>query len=63
MDAAFAGLHLAALYDQIQALTTELEQVSLTKGLAPTRRVNRTFNRPLHPEVFDEAMNQASRRI
>ncbi len=63
MDAAFAGLHLAALYDQIQALTTELEHVSLTKGLAPTRRVNRTFNRPLHPEVFDEAMNQASRRI
>lgn len=63
MDAAFAGLHLAALYDQIQSLTAELEHVSLTKGLARIRRVNRSFNRPLHPEVLGEAMNQSSRRI
>ncbi len=63
MDAVFADLHLAALYDQIQNLALELEHVSLTKGLAPIRRVNKAFNKPLHPEVLDEAMNQASRRI
>ena len=63
MDATFAGVRMASIYDQIQSLTAELEQIALTKGLAPIRRVNKAFNRPLHPEVLDEAMNQASRRI
>ena len=63
MDAAFIALHLAVLYDQIQSLTAQLEHVALTKGLVRIRRVNRAFNRPSHPEVLDEAMIQASRRI
>ncbi len=63
MDDAFADLHLAALHDQVQRLIAQLEKISLNKGLAPIRRVNKAFNRPLHPEVLDEAMNQASRRI
>jgi hypothetical protein len=54
---------MAALHDQIQKLLAELEHYSLTMGLAPIRRVNRSFNRALHQEVLDEAMNQASRRI
>ena len=49
---------MASIHDQIQRLTSELEHVALTKGLAPIRRVNKAFNRPLHPEVFDEAMNR-----
>jgi len=63
MDAAFATVHLAALYDQIQSLLEELEHLALTKSLAPVRRVHKAFNRPLHPEVLAEAMKQASRRI
>ena len=63
MDTTFAGVRMALVYDQIQSLTAELEHIALTKGLAPIRRVNRAFNRPSHPEVLDEAMNQASRRI
>ena len=55
LKATFATIHLAAPYDQIQTLTSQLEHVSLTRGLAPIRRVNKTFNRPLHPEVLDEA--------
>ena len=63
MDATFAGVHMTSIHDQIQSLTAELERIALTKGLAPIRRVNRAFNQPSHPEVLDEAMNQASRRI
>ena len=63
MNTAFASIRMASVYDQIQSLTVELEHIALTKGLAPIRRVNRAFNRPSHPEVLDEAMNQASRRI
>ncbi|MHB1209713.1 MAG: hypothetical protein ACYC1I_08420, partial [Acidimicrobiales bacterium] len=63
MDVTFAGVRMASIYDQIQSLTAELEHIALTKGLAPIRPVNRAFNRPSHPEVLDEAMNQASRRI
>ena len=63
MNATFAGVHMASIHDQIQRLSSELEHVALTKGLAPIRRVNKAFNRSLHPEVFDEAMNQSSRRI
>jgi hypothetical protein len=63
MNAMFAGVQMASIYDQIQSHTVELERVALTKGLATIRRVNKSFNRPLHPEVLDEAMNQASRRI
>jgi hypothetical protein len=47
----------AALHDQIETLTTQLEKVALTKGLAPIRRVNKAFNRPLHAEVLYEATN------
>ena len=63
MATTFASIHVASIHDQIQRLTAELEHVALSKGLAPVRRVNRAFNHPSHPEVFDEAMNQASRRI
>ena len=63
MDATFATIHLAALCDQIQTLTAQLEHLSLTKSLAPVRRVDKSFNRPLQPEVLDEATNQAPRRI
>src|SRR5665213_640532 len=63
MNSTFAAIHPAALHDQIQTLTARLEHLSLTKGLAPIRRVNKAFSRSLHPEVLAEAMNQASRRI
>src|SRR5665213_119056 len=63
MAATFATIHLCALSDQIETLTTRLEHLALTKSLAPVRRVNKSFNRPLHPEVLDEATNQVSRRI
>ena len=63
MDATFKDLHLCSLYDEIQTLTAQLEHLALTKTLTPTRRVNKSFSRSLHPEVLDEAMNQASRRI
>ena len=53
----------ANLYDQIQSLNAELTRVSLTKGLVPIRRVNRAFNRLLHPDDVDAAMSQTSRRI
>ncbi|MHB8379368.1 MAG: integrase catalytic domain-containing protein [Acidimicrobiales bacterium] len=63
MAATFATIHLCALSDQIETLNTRLEHLALTKSLAPVRRVNKSFNRPLHPEVLNEATNQASRRI
>jgi len=63
MAATFATIHLCALSDQIETLTTRLEHLALTQSLAPVRRVNKSFNRPLHPEVLDEATNQTSRRI
>ena len=63
MNEAFDELHMAALHDQIERLLAELEHYSLNKGLAPIRRVNRSFTRPLHAEVLDEATIQASRRI
>ena len=63
MDQTFATIHVAPLSDEIERLLKELEHLALTKPLAPTRRVNRAFTRPTKPEVFDEAMNQASRRI
>jgi hypothetical protein len=63
MAATFATIRLCALSDQIETLTTRLERLALTKSLAPVRRVNKSFNRSLHPEVLYEATNQASRRI
>ena len=57
------AVHRAALYDQIQTLTAQLERLALTKAPTSVRRVNRSFNRSLQPEVLDEVMNQASRRI
>ena len=57
MNETFDAIHLAALHDQIETLTTQLEKVALTKGLAPIRRVNKAFNRPLHAEVLYEATN------
>jgi hypothetical protein len=63
MTATMATIRLCALSDQIETLTTRLEHLALTKSLAPTRRVNKSFNRPLHPEVLDEATIQSSRRI
>ena len=63
MDTTFASIRMASIYDQIQSLTAELERIALTKGLAPIRHVNKAFNPHSNPEVLDEAMNQASRRI
>ncbi len=63
METTFASIRMASIHDQIQTLTGELEHVSLTKGLASIRRVNKAFNRPLHPDVFNEEMIHASRRI
>jgi hypothetical protein len=63
MRAAFSTIRLCALSDQIETLTIRLEHLALTKSLAPTRRVNKSFNRSLHPDVLYEATNQASRRI
>jgi hypothetical protein len=63
MNAAFAAIHPAGLHDQIQLLCERLEHVALTKGLAPIRKVNKSFSRSLHPEVLAEAMKLGSRRI
>ena len=63
MDQTFATIHVAALSDEIERLLKDLEHVALTKAPARTRRVNKAFNRPSQPEVLDEAMIQASRRI
>jgi hypothetical protein len=63
LKATFATIHRAAPCDQIRTLTSQLAHISFTRGLAPIRRVQKTLNRPLHPEVLDEAMDQASRRI
>ena len=63
METTFASIRMASIHDQIQSLVAQLEHVALTKGLASIRRVNRAFSRPSQPEVLDEAMNQASRRI
>jgi hypothetical protein len=63
METTFASIRMASIYDQIQSLTVELEHIALTKSLASIRRTNKAFNRPSHPEVLDQAMNQASRRF
>ena len=57
MHETFDAIHLAALHDQIETLTTQLEKFALAKGLAPIRRVNKSFNRSLHAEVLYEATN------
>ena len=57
MHETFDAIHLAALHDQIETLSTRLEKVALAKGLAPIRRVNKSFNRSLHAEVLYEATN------
>ena len=52
------------LYRTIRELTERLERLALSKAPAPVKPpVNRAFNKSLHPEVFPEATNQASRRI
>lgn len=61
--ARFKEVHPAALSDQIERLLTQLDQTNRHKAFVPIRKVNRAFNRPLHPEVFDEATNQSIRRI
>jgi hypothetical protein len=63
MAATFATIHLCALSDQIETYSTHLEHLALTKSLAPTRRVNKSFSRPLHLKAFYEATNEASWRI
>ncbi len=57
-------IHPGDLFRQIASLTEQLEHLALTKAPAPVKpKVNRAFNEWHHPEVLDEAMNQASRRI
>jgi predicted HAD superfamily phosphohydrolase YqeG len=47
---------------RITALAAELENLAVTKAAKPSpRRINRAFNVPLHPEVFDESRIQRSR--
>ena len=36
LKATFATIHLAAPYDQIETLTSQLAHISFTRGLAPT---------------------------
>ncbi len=62
METTFAPIRMASISDQIQSLTAELEHTALARALAPIRRVNKAFNRRIHPEILGEAMNQASRR-
>jgi hypothetical protein len=57
MKTTLNSIRFCELSDQIETLTTRLEHLALTKTTAPTRRVNKPFNRPLHPEVFSEATN------
>jgi transposase InsO family protein len=48
----------------ITALAAELEKIAITKAPTPIpRRVNRSFNYSLHPEVSDDSTNRRSRRI
>ena len=63
MDGAIADVQLAALGDQMQHLTAELEHESLTEGLSPLRPDNRACHRPLCPEVADEATHPSTRRM
>ena len=63
IETIFASRCIVSVSDQIENLPAELERIALTKDLAPNRRANKTLNRSFHPEVLDEAMNEASRRI
>jgi transposase InsO family protein len=48
----------------ITALAAELETIAITKSPTPIpRRVTRSFNYSLHPEVLGDSTNQRSRRI
>jgi hypothetical protein len=63
LDETMADVRPGELYRQIHDLTQQLENLALTKAPAPVKpQVNRSFNPSLHPEVLDEATNQASRR-
>ena len=55
-------LHPGELARQIDTLAARLEHIALTKTTAPTRRINRAFNKSDHPEILGEATNQPSRR-
>ena len=63
MDGAIADVQLAALGDQMQHLTAELEHESPTEGLSPLWQDNRACHRPLRPEVTDEATHPSTRRM
>jgi transposase InsO family protein len=56
------GIRPADLSRRISALAAELENLAITKAPTPIRRVNRSFNPSLHPEVFDDSTNRRSRR-
>ena len=56
------GIRPGDLSRRITALAAELEKLAITKAATPIRRVHRSFNPSLHPEVFDDATNQRSRR-
>ncbi len=63
LDETMAAVRPGELYRQIHDLTKQLERMALSKAPAPVKpQVNRAFNPSLHPEVLDEATNQASRR-
>lgn len=56
-------LHPGELARQIDTLAARLEHIALTKTTAPTRRINRAFNKSDHPEILGEATNHRSRRF
>jgi len=63
MHQVMAAIRPGALYRQIQALTTQLERIALSKAPAPVKpRVNRAFNQQPQAEILREATNQPSRR-
>lgn len=51
------------LQRQIDALTTQLEHLALSKTTTPPRPINRAFTKTDRPEILGEATNQPSRRI
>ena len=54
----------AELAASVDLSTRQLERLALSKAPAPVKApVNRSFNQHGHPEILDDAMNQASRRI
>jgi len=57
------GIRPGELQRHIDALTSRLERLALSKTTAPPRPINRAFTKTNRPEISHEATNQRSRRI